>query len=134
LALLTGLRIGRESLSSGTFDGVPFSYDARNTLSDIAIRLASSAPVLGLLATARDRGTAREHRAPATLTLATSHILVESLIDESATATNTDALHYLENLGEELNEIDRAGEIEMAEMTGAGVVGLSTTATRLSIV
>jgi hypothetical protein len=59
---------------------------------------------------------------------------MKTLVDKCATATNTDALHYFENLGEELNEIDRAGEIEMAKVTGAGVVGLSTTATRLSIV
>ena len=56
------------------------------------------------------------------------------LVDEQFTTANADTTQDIENRRVELVEIDGAGEFEMAEMAGAGMIRLATAAARLSIV
>jgi hypothetical protein len=55
-------------------------------------------------------------------------------VNEELTATNTDTTQNIQNEREELNIIDRARKTEMAEVTGALMVCLTTAAASLSIV
>jgi hypothetical protein len=55
-------------------------------------------------------------------------------VNEETAAANTNTFHNIHDLWEELDEIDRAGEVKMSEMTGAGMVRLTATATCLTIV
>jgi hypothetical protein len=59
---------------------------------------------------------------------------VKRLVNEKFATAHTDAIEDIQNLRKELDEIDGAGEFEMAEMAGAGMIRLATAAAGLSIV
>jgi hypothetical protein len=86
------------------------------------------------LATTRNRTTEIQDGAPTLLPSPAGNLLVKRLVDEQFATAHTDAIQHVQNLREELDEIHRAGEFEMAEMARAGMIRLATTTTGLSVV
>jgi hypothetical protein len=86
------------------------------------------------LATAGDIAAETEDSAEAGLRSPLGDTLVELLINQQLGAADADAVEHIENVGKELNEIDRACKLVMAEMTRATMICLCTAAARLTIV
>ena len=119
---------------TGTLNVVPLGHNTGDSFTNIAVRLARTTPVLALLATTANTVTEAEYVAPTLLALSAGHFLVGGLINQESRATDTNAIQNIENRGEELDEIYRAGQFEMAKMTRAGMIRLPTTAARLSVI
>jgi hypothetical protein len=59
---------------------------------------------------------------------------VELLVDQELGAAHTDTIQNVKHVGEELNEIDWAGELVVAEMAGAPVIGLPAATASFAII
>lgn len=135
MALLgRGRSWARGTLPAGAIDVIPLCNNAGDAITDIAVGLARTATVLRLLATAADIGRLGQDRLPARLATTALNITVQILVDEQLRAAHTDTLQNIQDLGEELDEIDRAGELEVAKVTRARVIRLTTAAASLSVV
>jgi hypothetical protein len=86
------------------------------------------------LATSANIAREVEHLTPPRLTTPLDEIRVKILINEQLAAAYAHAAENIQNEREELNVIDGACEAEMAEVTRAVVVRLTTAAARLSII
>ncbi len=112
----------------------PLGRDAGNPVPRETVRLHGPTPVFRILATAGDVIAEAEDRAETGLRRPLRNPLVKLLVDEELRAADTDTVENIENILEELDEIDRAREFVVTEMTRAAVICLSTTAACLPIV
>jgi hypothetical protein len=132
LALLPDLV--RPLRRTSTLDVVPLGHDASNTVAHIAVRLSCGTSILRLLAAASNVAREIEHLTPSRLTAPLDEIGMKRLINEELSTAETYQAENVQNEREELNVIDRAGQAEVAEVSWAVMIRLTTTAARLSII
>ncbi len=108
--------------------------DARDACALVLRRLRSTAAIGVALTTAADCGAALDDLCPAVLSLATPDVLMVVLVDQQLGAADTNTPENAENLGEELDKVNRARKTIVAKMARAVVIRMPAGAAELSII
>jgi hypothetical protein len=105
---------------------LPLGYDARNTLTLIAVRLSGATAVLRLLATPRNIAGGLHEFLPTTFPLLQTNGRAKFLVNEKLRARNANTTQDIENHREKLNVVYRATKSIVTKVSRTVIVRLTT--------